>query len=291
VGITKSIVGCLFVGGLLFCARAACAQPEARPQSVVSALPFKLSSGFLIVVEGSIGSLNKLKFILDTGMTRSVVDRRIAEKLQLSLDPRQMFDFDRILNIQSAVFPQVQFGPVRAESLLMSVGKLADFSTLASHVDAVIGSDLLSLSDITIDYGAKRLLFRSAENALSDASLNSNPVSLTVELQVQDRPVRLLVDTGFPEILLFEDRVRRDIPELKIEDASDPFIIAGRLRAQRVTLPSVDPRITNAGLRVLLAQGPPDTVLPGVDGLLGTAALKARRVHMNFATKTLDWTE
>ena len=46
-----------------------------------NAIPFQLEGGFLIEVEGRIGQLEGLKFILDTGATHSVIDRRIADRL------------------------------------------------------------------------------------------------------------------------------------------------------------------------------------------------------------------
>ena len=255
----------------------------------MSEVSFTLSGGFLIVVEGRIGTLGKLKFILDTGMSRSAVDRRVAEKLQLPRYARQMFDFDKVVNVEGAVFPEVQVGPVRVASVLMSVANLADFSTLASHADAVIGTDLLRLDNITIDYEAKRLLFRSPQGVVPGAPLNSDPALVTVELRVQGHPIRVLVDTGFPDILLFEDRVRRDIPELRIENVSDTFSIAGRLSARRATLSRAPLGMKGASLQVLLAQGPPDSVMPGVDGLLGPAALKVKRIDINFSAKTVNW--
>jgi len=40
---------------------------------------------------------------------------------------------------------------------------------------------------------------------------------------------------------------------------------------------------------VFLVKAPPDKVLPGIDGYLGIAALKARRIDFNFDTNTLAW--
>jgi predicted aspartyl protease len=252
-------------------------------------LPFTFSSGFLIIVEGQIGSLKKLKFILDTGTTRSIVDRRVAEKLRLPLYPRRMFDVDKFFDVSWAVFPEVAFGPVSAANVSLSVADLALFSTLVRHVDAVIGADLLSRNSFTIDYDRKKVLFRSAERAAPDDPGKLDPPLLTVEIQVQGQSVHLLVDTGFPEVLLFEDRVLKHITRLKSEHATREFSVAGRLRVRRVSLPSVRLGTTEASLRVLLAKGPPDSILPGVDGLLGTAVLKARRININIATQTLDW--
>jgi gag-polyprotein putative aspartyl protease len=70
-------------------------QPMPSKNAPGSALPFRLSSGYLIQVEGRIGDQTHLKFILDTGATISIVNQRIAQKLKLDAHPAQSFNFDR----------------------------------------------------------------------------------------------------------------------------------------------------------------------------------------------------
>ena len=57
-------------------------------------LPFRLSAGYLIQVEGRIGTQTNLKFVLNTGATISVVDRKIVDKLNLELRPAESLSFD-----------------------------------------------------------------------------------------------------------------------------------------------------------------------------------------------------
>jgi predicted aspartyl protease len=280
-----------FLGLCLFL-QPPCAQAQQLDGTRITArggeIPFRLSGGFLIVVEGRIGALDGLKFILDTGVTRSVVDRKIADKLRLVRHPRQIYDFDKFIGIEWAVFPDVQFGPVRVANVSMSIADLKHFSRFASHVDALIGSDFLSLNTFTIDYNEKKVLFSFLERAASESPVNSDPALLTVELNVQGQPVRLLVDTGFPDILLFEDRLLKRLPQLRVDRVIGGFRI-GRLRAKRATLPGTHLGAKDTDVSVLLAEAPPDNVLPGIDGLLGVASLKARRVDFNYATNSLVW--
>src|ERR1043165_5906015 len=90
--------------------------------SIVPAeVPFTLSQGFLITVEGRIGPLSRLKFILDKGTTRSMVDRKIAEKLALTRHPSQLFEFDRVVATEKTTLPDVQVGPVEVANVLAVV--------------------------------------------------------------------------------------------------------------------------------------------------------------------------
>jgi gag-polyprotein putative aspartyl protease len=54
---------------------------------------FDLREGFLIVVDGRIGPLEHLKFILDTGASHTVVSRKIADQLALSREPGSVIKF------------------------------------------------------------------------------------------------------------------------------------------------------------------------------------------------------
>jgi predicted aspartyl protease len=255
--------------------------------TVRAEFPFKTLSGFLIVVEGRLGSLSKLKFILDTGVTRSIVDRRIADRLKVARKADRLFAFDRVVGTESATFSDVQIGSIHMLNVSMQIASLAHISTFASDVDAVVGSDLLSRAPFTIDYEEKRVRFNSLQ--LHEPAEASDSNLLTVELQVQDQLVRLLVDTGFPDILLFEDRVRRNVPALRLEHIVDGFRLGGRRHVKKAILPRTHLRDKDADVEVLLVQAPPDNILPGVDGLLGLASLRARRVDFDYARHSVAW--
>ncbi len=80
-------------------------------------ISFKLSHGYAVVVRGSIGGLEKLNFVIDTGAVPSVVDRRIADKLRLSGTPESFSLFSQNIEVQRVVLPSLQLGPLRVESV------------------------------------------------------------------------------------------------------------------------------------------------------------------------------
>jgi predicted aspartyl protease len=240
-------------------------------------------------VEGRIGDQAHLKFILDTGASISIVGPKMAQKLKLKLNapPAQGFNFDRNLQWETATIPEIQFGPIQAANVAVLVGDLTRYSEFAGKADAIIGMDLLRLNNFTIDYGAAHLIFDPPRTYLA----GGDPMTkcLIVELQVQDRPVHLIVDTGLQVIVLYEERLRRSVPGLRTSGSIKSASMGGRLPARLATLPDVVIGNKNHELPVVLLPAPQEDMLHGIDGVVGVAALQARRVHFDFSNRTITW--
>ena len=183
------------------------------------------------MVEGRIENLNKLRFVLDTGATRSVVDRKIADRLRVPrrLGQREVFSFDKIVTLEQAEFQDVQFGPVRLANLSMLVDDLARFSDFGRDVDVIIGMDLLRLSNFAIDYDSKEVLFSTPGHAGFGPFPGSDPLFFTVKILIQGHPVHLVVDSGIEGVLLYENRLLENVPNLKIEGRTKPTRLGSRL--------------------------------------------------------------
>lgn len=264
-------------------------QPRPSENASGSLLPFRLSSGYLIEVEGRIGGQAHLKFILDTGASISIVGPKIAQKLKLDAHPAQSFNFDRNLQWGTATIPEVQFGPIRAANVAVLVGDLARYSEFAGKADAIIGMDLLQLSNFTIDFGAGHLIFDPDAPRTYLAGGDPMTKCLIVELQIQGRPVHMIVDTGLQGILLYEERLRRSVPGLRTSGSIKNATMGGRVPAKQATLPDVVLGHRNRELPVVFLPAPTEDALPGIDGIVGVAALQAHRVHFDFSSKTLTW--
>jgi hypothetical protein len=193
--------------------------------------------------------------------------------------------------MESGVFPDVEFGPVHVTDVPMLVADFARVSDFANGVDAIIGSDLLSLSNFSIDYDAQKLFFAAVQTSATSVKPHPHPTVMILELRVQDCPVDLVVDTGVEGVVLFEDRLRSRIPQLRTEGNAGGFTIGRDSRAKQAVLPQVRLGARTTDLKVLLMKGPHGDVLPGIDGYWGTASIKARRINFNFATNRLSWQE
>ena len=67
-------IGCTYLGAV--------EAQELEPSRIAIAVPFAMASDSLVVVEGRAGNVGGLKFIVDTGATRSVIDKKVASRLQ-----------------------------------------------------------------------------------------------------------------------------------------------------------------------------------------------------------------
>ena len=89
--------------------------------------------------------------------------------------------------------------------------------------------------------------------------------------------------------MLYEDKILDRIPQLRIEGELDGVSMGGFVHAKKAALPGARLGTTDLSGTVFLIKAPSGNVLSGIDGYLGTAALKARRIDFNFEAKTLAW--
>lgn len=247
---------------------------------------FELREGFLIVVDGRIGPLEHLKFILDTGASHTVVSRKIADQLGLSREPGSVINFQRKLPMEWARFPEVQVGPVVATDARMMVGDLNQYSEFTKGIDAIAGLDLLSRCQrVLIDYQAKLITFQARNGASQIPLFQAKGILVTVMLR--DQPVHLLVDTGFQEIALFEERLGPRMHGVDVRQLGQAQI--GSLVGEAVRLPGLHLGSDGLNPPVLLVRGKTEAVPGGLDGYLGPRALGAKKIELDFGSMMLRW--
>ena len=287
----KFMSSCLVVAAmLLFSSEIGAQQSLVVAYSArASAIPFKLQGGFLIEVEGGIGNLEGLKFILDTGATRSVVDRRIANRFSTERRQKKVFNFDSFVRVDSVEFPDVHFGPIEVHNVTLMVSELFKTSEFIGNADAIIGLDLLTTSSkLGIFYDTKMVVLKPRFADARGPSDREQPECITVQAMVQGHPVRLLLDTGMEGILLYEDRIRKQIPDLRLTEVRKNAHM-GRLGGKTARLAGLRLDAPKPDEDVFLINGPRKDLLPGIVGYLGTAWLNAKRIEIDFEGKTMRW--
>jgi predicted aspartyl protease len=255
------------------------AEPHILPPYSTISMPFDLREDFLIVVEGRIGPIEHLRFILDTGSSRTIVSQKIADQFTLSRQPALLIALGNKRKLESAIFPEVQIGPLRVLNQPMIVGNLAKVSEFATNVDAILGLDILSrCKALEIDYAAREVRFVNPHSASDEghASVNAFFVPATLER----RSIRLLVDTGMQGVVLFEGRLRSHVG--KWESTEKVSALMGSSRIQQVRLPSLWLGPFQINAPVFILPGKRSAVPEVMDGALGPRALGATRIALDF---------
>jgi predicted aspartyl protease len=248
-----------------------------------SSIPFDLQAGFLIVVPGRIGEQSGLRFILDTGATRSFLDRQVAGHIgpgtRNAVRSVEFFNFSRTMKFEEAVVGEFQVGPLRSANARMEVTRLADYSELARDSDGIVGLDLLRTSGkLLIDYEGRKVWFSHNLGATGGVSA---PQAFRIRIDIQGVQMRLVVDTGFVGIAVYEDRLRRRLRHLRLEGAFSPVEL-GQLHTTRVRLPGVSIGGAAETTEVFLIKANAKEELQAADGFIGPAALHASRVEFDF---------
>ena len=252
----------------------------------------ELYDGYLIVVEGRAGGLDGLQFLLDTGVTRSVIDRRVAEKLALPRWTATVINFDKAVKVESAEMPEISFGPEQAFHLKMTVADLGYLSAGGLHIDAVIGWDLLGRKSFRLDFAKKLVVFEPSEPQRSkgrkSALIRPNEWFLMIETYVDGKPVWMVADTGTQGVTFYQER---------LSSIGARYTVRGEAIGR--SLSAIDARLADLqGLRlgpqdlgrtVHLIHSPASGAIEGIAGYLGFATLNARQVDFNFETNEMTW--
>lgn len=256
-----------------------------------SEIPFKLYRGYAIVVRGSIGNLNHLNFLVDTGAVPSVLDRQIARKLRLAGTVGKLSVFTQELDTEKTIAPNVRLGPLHADALPVVVRDLSFAEeALGIKVDAMIGFDFLSQSAFTIDYVFKKIVVGSIDGSLVAIPYQLRPGYVVVEMRIQKEKLLLLVDTGASDLVLFDFALRDCQDAIKNVHSRTWSNMGGEIRVKHVQLREAylgfmpwAPR--DAFILEKTGEKPP----AGLHGLLGATSLKARRVGFDPDRKVFAW--
>ena len=258
---------------------------QIRPPCLDCVMPFELVSGFEVVGLGRIGNLEGLRFIVDTGSSYSVIDRKVADRLGLRRRTGSVLNFDRSLAVEWADVSEVRFGPIRARGIGVMVAKLADISEYAAKADAIIGMDVLSRARrLSIDYERRRISFELDEARTDVASVAK---AFVVSVPLQGLSLHMVVDTGLRYVLIYKDRLRGALPRMQMEGGTRKASL-GRLQVTAVNLPGIRIFPSSDAVLVLLIDRP-SAGINDVDGYLGAAALHARILELDFAARTVRW--
>jgi predicted aspartyl protease len=263
---------------------------HSQPSGALGSLEFDLYRDYLIVVRGSAGGLSNLNLLVDTGADPTLVDQRLARRLQLPKRDARIAVLNQTVATESAILPELEVGPLRTNNLLVLVQDLSFLEKgLQVRIDAVIGLDALGQNSFTIDYKSTRIYFGQPPTMPFSLPLRFVHRFITVDVKLNGQSVRLMVDTGASSLILFATRIQGRIPDLQVQNLKSSANLAGQFERKQVLLHDMSLGDVKLGQKPAFVVD--DQKDPGrdFDGLLSLPALGFKEVAFDFLRGTVGW--
>lgn len=268
-------------------ARVAFREDAPVPSPVSEQVPFRLFRDYLIVVQGTLGDLAGRSLLIDTGSDPTVVDRSVAKRLRLNEKPSRLSQLNRDSRAASSILPSLVLGPIRANSLPVLVADLSFVQReLGVRIDAIVGLDVLRSRNFAIDYESKQIIFGELPISTDSVRFETAPPLVTVKMQLEGKPLRLLVDTGASGLTLFaEDDHPRGLPLMRVEGAEN---ISGSFVRSEIYVSLHLGHFERRRQSAFLVQAN-TTGRRNFDGLLSLPAIGIKEVAFDFERGVLSW--
>jgi predicted aspartyl protease len=250
---------------------------------------FDVCGGYLVVVRGSLGKLEKRNFIIDAGTNPSVLDEWVARHLGLSGRKEKLRLVNREIDSTTVLIPSIRLGPLARESMPMLVQDLSFFqSKLGVRIDALIGLDILGTSSFEINYANRRISFGSTTPGSEGVSFKTDPPLVTVEMTIEGQPFRLVVDTGASGLILFDKRASKKPRTWQVTGEASSWNMSGQFSMQSIQISQS--QLGNSGLGGMRAYLTADQSQGlGFDGLMGVSMLRAAQISFDFERRLFTW--
>lgn len=177
------------------------------PQPLIE-MPYTISEFGLMSVEARVNGAAPMRFLIDTGATRSVLSRASAQTLGLTVDPAKT-------TIVHGIFESQRRPLVRIESLEIAGLRLDDMDVVILDDDDsgtpenLIGVDILGQFVMEVDSRARRLRLHAAESFSAEPYRNWTAIDLKTnpyqsqeyglyfaEAVIDGEPVPAIIDLG-----------------------------------------------------------------------------------------------
>jgi aspartyl protease len=252
-------------------------------------VPIRLYWGYVVIVEGSIGNLHKLNFQVDTGAYPSVLDQKIAQKLGLHEQAGRVNLSKKSVETRLVVLPSLLLGPVHAESLPVLTQDLSFLQKVLGHkVDGIVGLDVLRETSFTINYRTKEMLFGPIESLTYSAPFDTDTPVVTIRMRFQNRQLRLVVDTGGPDLMLFQTRVP-ETTGLQVLGSENVADVSGTFQRRKVRIPEVDLGKEAIGAQVAFVVDDQKDEGDDFDGVLGVRGPQFWKIAFDFEHRRFWW--
>jgi len=257
-------------------------------EETTTQIPFRLHREHFIVVVGSIGGLEDMNLVIDTGATRTVISKKVAKRLGLKGETRQVIAMGRKTKVREIVLPSVVLGTAQFEEVTAQVGRLSFVHGL--RVDALIGLNLLKKTNLGIDYTTNTLTLGTVSHSRSSMAFYSGLPFVMVRLEVDGQPLSLMFDSGAGnDLILFRERVKDRLSWTRTDENRTIQHLGGKTELKGVELSDVRMGESSWSKVEALMLEEKTAGYGTLDGILGTGALEFASIQVDFQNGLLSW--
>jgi Aspartyl protease len=278
------------LGALLLSIVCGGAVGSARTPLASNEMAVEIYGGYLVVAGGSVNNVGNLRFLLDTGASNTAIDRRVAARLGVHGQPAKVINLDKTVALEWADVQEVTFGPEHVRNVRVMIEDLGYLRSAGVRVDGVIGLDQLRGQSFLVDYARESVVFGpTATGGMHGVPMRADARSIRVEVDLGERPVWMVADTGTRGIMLYEDTLKELLANYRVEGRTGGVSLGGPFENRIAIVPRLRLGGQDLDREVVLISAPGAKRLSGVSGYLGLASLDAKQVAFSFETKQLLW--
>jgi hypothetical protein len=223
-----------------------------------------------------------LNFLVDTGASPTVLDRRLAQKLGLDELPASIAVVNGSVPAGRAIVPSLEFGPLRRDNFPIVVEDLSFFQkALPVPIDAVIGLDVLGQSTFEIDYAWGQIRFGALAPLANSLPLRIQAGLPIIDAELNHVAVHLLMDTAASSLILFEPKTPGPVLPTKVSAPRGSPDTIGEFERKQVWLRSLRLGEAEFGRESALVVRSPGDEERSFDGLMSPAALGMTKVAID----------
>jgi hypothetical protein len=239
-------------------------------------------------VDGQIGNLQHKKLLLDTGTNPSLIDKGVSAELGLKGTVGDMALFNKKVSAEYVTLGSMQIGPIAAKNLEVMVADLSGITAdLGTRIDAVVGMDVLGASSFTIDYRKKRILFGALAQRHTTPLISAARL-VTVAVKASGKTLHLIVDSGTPELTLFQDRLQ-NLDSTWTPNMRRGRNLSGPFFSQTVILPQTEIGTDALGPQAASVVPVREDMPKAFDGLMGLSFLHPTSISFDFERHEFGW--
>jgi predicted aspartyl protease len=251
-----------------------------------SSLRVSVHNGYLVVAVGQIGG-QKENFVIDTGTAPSILNARLAKKLDLQVARGTLVVVGRSLNTGQTVLPGLDFGPIHVANLAVNVMDLSVLeNSLGMSIAGLIGMDVLGQTSFRLDYEKNELIFGIAEEEGIAVRYDSRSRLALAEATLQGRQVRLIVDTGSDLVVVYgESWQAMESTARQVSNMQTGTSVGDQVGAKQIANPEME--LGGKQFRDLRTYYVPSANARGYDGFFGVRALRLRGISFDRDSQTM----